>query len=102
MVAADGVHVLVNLNGHTAGDRNGVCALRPAPVQLVYLAYPGALRVCARALACVRARVCACACAFGRVRARRIAASQQEEIAQHHPCALVKPAVVKPAMLNRR
>jgi predicted O-linked N-acetylglucosamine transferase (SPINDLY family) len=40
-ISADGIDILVNLNGHTAGNRNGVCALRPAPVQLVYLAYPG-------------------------------------------------------------
>jgi protein O-GlcNAc transferase len=37
------IHILVNLNGHTAGDRNGISALRPAPIQLVYLAYPGTL-----------------------------------------------------------
>jgi hypothetical protein len=35
MIAADGIHILVNLNGHTAGDRNGISALRPAPLQLV-------------------------------------------------------------------
>lgn len=43
MIAEDGIHILVNLNGHTAGDRNGVCALRPAPLQVVYLAYPGTM-----------------------------------------------------------
>ena len=32
-------HVLINLNGHTAGDRNGISALRPAPLQLAYLAF---------------------------------------------------------------
>ena len=37
------IHILVNLNGHTAGDRNGISALRPAPLQLVYLAYPGTM-----------------------------------------------------------
>jgi len=42
-IAADGIHILVNLNGHTAGDRNGISALRPAPLQLVYLAYPGTM-----------------------------------------------------------
>ncbi|EKX47897.1 hypothetical protein GUITHDRAFT_69287, partial [Guillardia theta CCMP2712] len=42
-IAEDGIHILVNLNGHTAGDRNGISALRPAPVQLVYLAYPGTM-----------------------------------------------------------
>ena len=35
------VHVLVNLNGWIQGHRNVVCALVPAPVQLVSLvAYP--------------------------------------------------------------
>ena len=42
-IAADGIHILINLNGHTAGDRNGISALRPAPLQLVYLAYPGTM-----------------------------------------------------------
>eukprot|EP00961_Rhodomonas_salina_P164335 2213638-Rhodomonas_salina.1 len=43
IIAEQGIHVLVNLNGHTAGDRNGISAMRPAPVQLVYLAYPGTM-----------------------------------------------------------
>ena len=43
MIAEDGIHILVNLNGHTAGDRNGISALRPAPLQVVYLAYPGTM-----------------------------------------------------------
>ena len=43
MIADDGIHILVNLNGHTAGDRNGISALRPAPLQIVYLAYPGTM-----------------------------------------------------------
>jgi protein O-GlcNAc transferase len=43
LIAEDGIHILVNLNGHTAGDRNGISALRPAPIQLVYLAYPGTM-----------------------------------------------------------
>ena len=43
LIAADGIHVLVNLNGHTADNRNGICALRPAPVQVLYLGYPGTL-----------------------------------------------------------
>jgi len=41
MVAGDGIHILVNLNSHTAGERNGIFAFRPAPVQVVYLAFPG-------------------------------------------------------------
>ena len=33
-INADGVHVLVNMNGYTKGARNEIFALRPAPVQV--------------------------------------------------------------------
>lgn len=41
-IRADGVHVLVDLVGFAGGARPGIPALRPAPVQVIWL-YPGSM-----------------------------------------------------------
>lgn len=33
--------MLVNMNGYTKGARNEIFALRPAPIQVMWLGYPG-------------------------------------------------------------
>ncbi|XP_055387060.1 UDP-N-acetylglucosamine--peptide N-acetylglucosaminyltransferase 110 kDa subunit-like [Condylostylus longicornis] len=40
-IFADGIHILINMNGYTKGARNEIFALRPAPVQVMWLGYPG-------------------------------------------------------------
>lgn len=40
-IYSDGIHVLVNMNGYTKGARNEIFALRPAPIQVMWLGYPG-------------------------------------------------------------
>ena len=37
-INADGIHVLVNMNGYTKGARNEIFALRPAPIQVFLVA----------------------------------------------------------------
>lgn len=43
MLAADGVHILVDLKGYTRHVRFDLLARRMAPVQVAYLGYPGTL-----------------------------------------------------------
>nr|WP_255719413.1 UDP-N-acetylglucosamine-peptide N-acetylglucosaminyltransferase [Pelomonas sp. P8] len=40
-IRADGIDVLVDLKGHTAGSRMAALACRPAPVQATWLGFPG-------------------------------------------------------------
>ncbi|MBF0342074.1 MAG: tetratricopeptide repeat protein [Magnetococcales bacterium] len=42
-MADDGLHILVELMGYTRNARSMVSALRPAPVQIAYLGYPGTM-----------------------------------------------------------
>lgn len=42
-IAEDGVHLLVDLKGYTTDTRLGITALRPAPVIVSWLGYPGSL-----------------------------------------------------------
>lgn len=40
-IHADEVDILVELKGYTVGHRMGICALKPAPVQITWLGFPG-------------------------------------------------------------
>ncbi|MFO1337329.1 MAG: tetratricopeptide repeat protein [Burkholderiaceae bacterium] len=42
-IHADGIDILVDLKGYTRDTRSAVLALRPAPVQVNFLGYPGTL-----------------------------------------------------------
>ena len=37
----DRIHILINLNGYTKGARTEIFALKPAPIQAMWLGYPG-------------------------------------------------------------
>lgn len=39
-IKKDAVDILIDLSGHTSGNRLDICALRPAPIILSYLGYP--------------------------------------------------------------
>jgi protein O-GlcNAc transferase len=39
----DGIHILIDLSGYTTFSRPEILALRPAPVQVQYLGYPGTM-----------------------------------------------------------
>ena len=40
-IYSDGIDILVNMNGYTKGARNEIFALKPAPLQVMWLGYPG-------------------------------------------------------------
>ncbi|VVC99805.1 unnamed protein product [Leptidea sinapis] len=40
LINNDGIQILVNMNGYTKGARNEIFALRPAPIQVMWLGYP--------------------------------------------------------------
>ena len=42
-IRADGIDILVDLNGSTKGSRTRVCAMRPAPIIVNWLGFPGTM-----------------------------------------------------------
>ena len=42
-IREEGIHVLVDLKGYTADDRARIAALRPAPIQVNWLGFPGTM-----------------------------------------------------------
>lgn len=43
LIHADGIHILINLNGYTKGARSEIFALQPAPIQVSYMGFCGTL-----------------------------------------------------------
>lgn len=43
IINADHVDILIDLTGYTASSRSAIMALRPAPIQVNYLGYPGTM-----------------------------------------------------------
>ncbi|MEM7394009.1 MAG: tetratricopeptide repeat protein, partial [Verrucomicrobiota bacterium] len=41
VIRNDEIDLLIDLKGHTRNNRLEICALRPAPIQLTYLGFPG-------------------------------------------------------------
>jgi len=41
LIYNSGVDILIDLNGHTQNHRMEICALRPAPLQVAYMGFPG-------------------------------------------------------------
>ncbi|MBF0437088.1 MAG: tetratricopeptide repeat protein [Magnetococcales bacterium] len=42
-IVSDGIHILIDLKGYTRGARPVIMAMRPAPIQVAYLGYPGTM-----------------------------------------------------------
>ncbi|OWR42776.1 UDP-N-acetylglucosamine--peptide N-acetylglucosaminyltransferase 110 kDa subunit-like [Danaus plexippus] len=40
-INSDDINILINMNGYTKGARNEIFALKPAPIQVLWLGYPG-------------------------------------------------------------
>ncbi|ALF56465.1 UDP-N-acetylglucosamine--peptide N-acetylglucosaminyltransferase SEC [Nostoc piscinale CENA21] len=43
LIFNDGIHILIDINAYTFGSRSQILALRPAPIQVNYLAFPGTM-----------------------------------------------------------